>query len=98
MGNTEYRDVTYHTFITKDRQYVKVPDVKRWLKQWMDVYGEPPREAKIHPGLRRLGEHITSHSPTTIVIEGHGPLAFELQLGPVPAPASTLQSESQNGS
>ncbi len=89
--------MAYSTFVTKDKQYVKVPDIKRWLRVWSDMYGVPPKEARIHPALARLSDTITMHSPTTTVIEGHGPLAFELHLGPVPTPPPTLQSENQNG-
>lgn len=95
MANQEL-GVAYSTFVTKDKQYVKVPDIKRWLREWTAMYG-PPREARIHPSLIRLSETITMYSPTTNVIVGHGPLAFELHLGPVPTPTYTMQSENKNG-
>ena len=67
-------------YVTANKGYVKVPDVKRWVGEWIDHFGNPPAVARIHGKNDRLTATLTSMGVDNVIVT-NGVLAWELQLG-----------------
>ena len=73
-------DTQWAVYVTANKGYVKVPDVKRWVGEWIDHFGSPPAVARIHGKNARLVATLTSMGVGDVLIT-NGVLAWELQLG-----------------
>jgi hypothetical protein len=69
----------WRVYVTTTRSSVKVPDIKRWVGEWVDEFGSPPHTVRIHPTVDRLTP--TLHDLGVIEVEQiGGVLAWEIHI------------------
>ena len=81
----------YRSYVSKDYpQPIKLPEMKRWVRDWTEEFGFPPKEVFLSPTTfnhQRTIDKLYELGVTMIKPKG-GVLAWEVHIGPVPADPS----------
>jgi hypothetical protein len=85
-SNTSQHSGSYRVYISKDRlKPVKLPDIKRWVSDWTEEFGAPPREIYLsHTVINQRTIDRLHELGVTIVRPMGGVLAWEVHIGLVP--------------
>jgi len=86
QSNDQHVDHVYRVYVSKDYpKPVKLPDIKRWVSDWTEEFGAPPRELHLSPTIinQRTIDRLHELGVTVIKPIG-GVLAWEVYVGPVP--------------
>ena len=69
----------WRVYVTTTRSSVKVPDIKRWVGEWVDEFGSPPHSVRINTTVERLTPTLHDLGVTEVVTNG-GVLAGEIHI------------------
>jgi|ETNvirnome_2_300_1030623.scaffolds.fasta_scaffold96290_1 hypothetical protein len=85
MGIPEGRGA-YRVYISKGYpKPAKLPDIKRWVVEWIEEFENPPHELRLSPTAINQRTIDRLHELGVAVIKPiGGVLAWEVHIGPVP--------------
>ena len=86
---------SYRVYVGKDYpQPVKLPEVKKWVSDWTEEFGFPPREVFINSVSINQRTIDRLHELGVMKVQSMGGvLAWEIHIGPMPEPT---HSRNQN--